>query len=155
MKHIETSKLVVLPHSVETAVIKKSLVERMRGAFHVETVGEGVESFSLAMMAKEIPCRCVLDVLVKTDGARARIMISGKVALNSSAKVFYALGILALLVLGLFPGLISTSGSGGALDFLVFLFLGIFILYDTHKKQAEAEILLDRILSSVQTEFGV
>lgn len=154
MKHIESSKLITLSHPVETAALKHSFVERLRGAFHVESVGEGSENFSLMLMGREIPCRCTLDVLIKTDEARARIIIGGQASLSAAAKIFYALGILALLVLGLFPGFISTSGSGGAADFMVFMFLGMFILYDTHKKQTEAEVMLDRIVDAIEVEFG-
>ncbi len=154
MKHIETSRLINLSGAAGAAEIKCSLVERLRGAFHIETVGEGAEKFTLTAMGRDIPCHCMLNVLLKTDGQRARLIIDGGAEINSSTKIFYILGILALLVLGLFPGIINTSRGASALDFLVFLFLGMFVLYDMNKKLAEPEKLLDRILQAVATEFG-
>lgn len=155
MKHIESSRLIKLAGAVEPSSIKYSLVERLRGAFHVETVGEGVENFTVTVTGRNIPCHCTLNVLLKTDGHRARIVIDGEAEINAMTKVFYALGILALLILGLFPGsTIKTSGTGTATDVLVFLFLGVFILHDINKKVAEPEYLVDRILRAVEAEFG-
>jgi len=154
MKHIESSKLINLPGTVETAAIKYSLVERMRNVFHIETVGEGVESFTMAATGKDIPCHCLFNVLLKTDGRYARLIIDGSAEISAPTKILYTLGVLALLVLGLFPGTINTTGKGSAVDLMVFLFLGMFILYDVNRKLSEPEQLLDRILRAVATEFG-
>jgi len=154
MKHIESSRLINLSGAAGAAAIKYSLVERLRGAFHIETVGEGAEKFTLTAVGKDIPCHCKLNVLLKTDSQRARLIIDGGADINASTKIFYILGVLALLVLGLFPGTINTTGRGSALDFLAFMFLGMFVLYDMNKKLAEPEKLLDRILGAVATEFG-
>jgi hypothetical protein len=155
MKHIESSKLIDLSGAVESAAIKYSLVERLRNVFHIETVGEGIESFSLAATGKDVPCHCLFNVILKTDGRYARLIVDGSAEITATAKILYTLGVLALLVLGLFPGTINTTGHGGATDLMVFLFLGIYILYDMNKKLAEPEQLLDRILRAVATEFGV
>ena len=154
MKYIESSKLIRLGGPAEAAAIKYSLIERVRDAFHVETVGEGDENFSLVASGKRTPYHCTLTVLVKTDDRRARVIINGEAEVNASTKIYYGLGVLALLVLGLFPGTINTSGQGSAMDVLVFLFLGIFVLHDIDRKLAEPELLLDRILNAVDTEFG-
>lgn len=156
MKHIESSQLIALAAPMEVSAIKYSLVERLRSAFHVETVGEGVENFSVSMTGKGSPCRCQFNVILKTEAARARVMVNGAVTINPYTKIMYALGILALVVLGLFPGTINTSGQGsGATDFLVFLFLGAFVLFDMNKKMSEVEDLLDRVLRALNAEFGV
>lgn len=154
MKHIESSRLIKLTAAVEPAAIKYSLIERLRGAFHIETVGEGDERFTLTTLGRGTPYHCTLNVFLKTDGQRARVIIGGDVEINATTKIFYVLGLLALLILGLFPGTINTSGQGSAMDVLVFLFLGAFVLHDINKKLAEPEILLDRVLRAVETEFG-
>jgi hypothetical protein len=154
MKHIESSKLINLSGAVETAAIKDSLVERMRNIFHIETVGEGAENFTLTAIGKDVPCHCVFNVMLKTNEKYARLIVDGGTKITATAKIQYALGLLALLVLGLFPGTINTTGHGGATDLMVFLFLGIYILYDINKKLAEPELLLDRVLRSIATEFG-
>ena len=154
MKHIESSKLIALVDAVEVSSIRYSLVERMRGAFHVETVDGEDEDFTLTAMGKGTSCRCMLNVFLRTDDRYARIIIDGTVEVTPSAKIIYILGILALLVLGLFPGTINTTGQGGAMDFMVFLFLGMFVLHDANKKLEEPEQLLDRVLAAIETEFG-
>lgn len=154
MKHIEASRLITLASPVDAETVKYSLVERLRNAFHVETVGEGAEVFTLNVLGKNTPYHCALNVAVKTDAERARVIINGNVEINSSTKIFYVLGILVLLVLGLFPGTINTSGHGSAMDVMVFLFLGIFIMIDMNKKLGEPEHLLDRVLRALETEFG-
>lgn len=154
MKHIESSELITLAKAVETSEVKYSLVERLRGAFHIETVGESVENFSLTAAGKNIPCHCFFNVLLKTDGKYARVIVDGSAEINAPTKILYTLGVLALLVLGLFPGTINTTGHGSAMDLMVFLFLGIAIIYDMNKKLAEPEALLDRILRALATEFG-
>lgn len=155
MKHIESSKLINLPADTDVAAIKHSFVERLRGPFHIETVGESNEHFSITATGRYVPCSCTLNVLLRTDKNRARIVVDGNTGITAGTKILYVLGFLALLVLGLFPGTtINTSGRGSAMDFMVFLFLGAFILYDLAKKQAEPEILIDRILSSVEAEYS-
>jgi hypothetical protein len=139
---------------VETSAIKYSLMERLRGAFHVVTVGDGTESFSVALTGKKTSYHCDLNIIIKTEHHKARIIIDGSAEINNSNKVFYALCILTLLVLGLFPGTINTRGQGTAVDAMVFMFLGFFVVYDMNKKLAEPEALLERVLNSVATEYG-
>lgn len=154
MKHIEASQLVRLARDADTASIKYSLVERLRSAFYVETVGEGEENFSITASGRSIPCDCSFNVLLKVEPKYARIIIDGTSGVSGTTKIFYTLGFLALLILGLFPGTINTTGKGGAMDFMVFLFLGAFLVTDMTKKLAEPQILIDRILKAVDTEFG-
>jgi hypothetical protein len=154
MKHIESSKLIHLAENVEASAVKYSLVERLRGVFHIETVGEGVENFSLTAAGKDIPCHCFFNVFLKTDAKYARVIVDGSAEINAPTKILYTLGVLALLVLGLFPGTINTTGKGSAIDLMVFLFLGIAIIYDMNKKLAEPEAMLDRVLRALATEFG-
>lgn len=154
MKHIEASKLVKLASDIEPAVIKHSFVERLRGAFHIETVGEGNEHFTMTGTGKNVPCTCSFNVVLRTDKTHARIIVDGETEISASTKMLYVLGFLALPVLGLLPGTNIKSGGGSAIDLMVFLFLGVFILYDVSRKLAEPEILIDRILQAVATEFG-
>ncbi|MDE2335844.1 MAG: hypothetical protein KGL10_00870 [Alphaproteobacteria bacterium] len=154
MKHIESSRLIKVPDAVETAAVKYSLVERLRGIFHIETVGEGDESFTLAATGKDVPCHCLLNVLLKTDEKHARVIVDGQAKITAPTKILYTLGVLALLILGQFHGIINTSGTGNAEDLMVFLFLGIFILFDVGKKLSEPERMIDRVLAALETEFG-
>ena len=154
MKNIESSRLINLSGSVETSAIINSLVERLRNIFHVETVGEGTEKFTLTAIGKDIPCHCTFNVQLKTDSKYARLIVNGGAKITAPTKILYTLGVLALLVLGQFHGIINTSSSGSAADMLVFLFLGMFVLYDVNRKLAEPEQLLDRVLGAIATEFG-
>jgi hypothetical protein len=154
MKHIESSKLINLSGGVEAAAIKNSLVERMRNIFHIETVGDGAERFTLTAIGKDIPCHCIFNVVLKTDPKYARLIVDGDAKITAPTKILYTLGVLTLLVLGRYHGIINTSSSGSALDLLVFLFLGIFVLYDINRKLTEPEQILDRVLRAIATEFG-
>src|SRR5262245_44840918 len=102
----------------------------MRNIFHVETVGEDTEKFTLTAIGKNIPCHCVFNVKLKTDEKHARLIVDGGTKITAPTKILYTLGVLALLVLGQFHGIINTSGGGSAMDLMVFLFLGMFVIYD-------------------------
>lgn len=154
MKHIESSRLIPLAGAVDAAAIKNSFVARMRNIFHVETVGDGTDAFTVTATGKHLPCACTFNVLLKMDAKHARLVVDGGTEITTPTKIVYTLGVLALLVLGQFHGGLNTSIGASAMDILVFLFLGIFVLYDVNRKLAEPEQLLDRVLSAVATEFG-
>jgi len=154
MKHIESSRLITLSGTVEAAAIKNSLIERLQNIFHIETVGDNAEKFTMTAIGKDIPCQCVFNVMLKADGKYARLIVDGGTKINTPTKIFYVLGVLALLVLGQFHGSLNTSSGASAQDLMVFLFLGIFIIYDINRKLAEPGQLLDRILGALATEFG-
>ena len=156
MKHIESSKLIALAVPVDAGLVKHTLIERLRSAFNVEIVGEGSENFVIKFTGKRVLYKCAMNVVLKVDDQRARVIIDGKVGVRTSTMWLYTLGILMLLIVGLFPGILNTTGRGSnATDILVFLFLGVFLLYDINKKMIEPEILLDRILRALAAEFGV
>ena len=117
-------------------------------------MGEGNENFKVTALGKDTPYHCMFNVVLKAGDKRGRVIIDGGAEINSSTKVFYALGVLALLILGLFPGTINTTGHGSALDFLAFLFLGAYVISDINKKLGEPQILIDRILNAIEAEFG-
>ena len=92
MKHIESSKLINLSGAIENAAIKNSLVDRMRNIFHIETVGEDAENFTLTAIGKDIPCHCVFNVLLKTDEKYARLIVDGGATITAPTKILYTLG---------------------------------------------------------------
>ena len=151
-KYFKAQKDVTLPQ------VKQSIIEKLRHSFHVETVGEGVDAFTLNLggrrkFAGATLCHMSLNMSLAQDKNTVRLQMNGHVTVTNSAKLMYALGVLMVLIIGLFPGSIDTSGDGGPLDALIFLLIGGFIMYDMNQKLAEMEKLLSDMLTQVETEF--
>ena len=156
MKHIEASKRIVTAELVDPSAVKYSLVQRLRGAFHVETVGEGVESFSVAAAGKTGTYGFALSVSLKSEKNRIRILIDGRNDIRMGTKVFYVLSLLMVLLLSLFSDSVEATShaSGVAMNAMFFLVIGGFIIYDHTKKMDEPEEILNQILDALDVEFG-
>ncbi len=159
MTHIEASQKIATNKKIDLAELKHALTQRIRGAFHVETVGDGKDSFTVVAGCKSnimgsLTYSFQLNVLLKSDANHARVVINGHAEITQSAKFLYAIGLLAVLVLGLFPGSIDTSSSGGAMDAFIFLVIGGFLIFDINSKLSEPQICMERILESLDVEFG-
>ncbi|MDD9900895.1 MAG: hypothetical protein OXT65_07945 [Alphaproteobacteria bacterium] len=154
MRHIEASRKIAVAGPTDISSVKYSLVQRLRGAFHVETVGEGQESFSVTAASKTSAYRFHLNVQVKTEPERARILIDGQNEISMSVKIFYVLSLLAVLILSLFSETIDPNRNGIAMNAMFFLVIGGFIIYDHSRKLEEPEKMLEKVLDSVETEFG-
>lgn len=155
MKHIESSAKIATQQPVEASAVKYSLVQRMRNAFHVETVGEGTESFSISGTSKATSYTFNLNVLIKSEPNRVRVIVDGQNDVSKATQIFYVLSLLAVLALSLFPGAIEDGNTGGiALEAIFFLVVGGFIIWDMHKKFEEPQQMIDRIIRSVEAEFG-
>ena len=140
------------------ARIKQSILTKMRHSFHVETVGDAVDTFTITAggrrkFAGAVVCGMKLHMTIAQDDGCARIQMNGVVDITNSAKLMYCLGVLMVLLIGLFPGSIDTSSNGGPLDALVFLVIGGFIVCDVTQKLRETETLLANALAQVKTEF--
>ena len=155
MKHIEASKKIVIANHVDAAQVKYSLVQRLRTAFHVETVGEGAESFTITAAGRAATYAFTLGVSLKAEKDRVRVMICGQNELRFATKIFYVLSLLMVLVLGIFSDTTNATGSGGvAMNAMFFLLVGGFIIYDHSSKMGEPQEILDRVLDSLEAEFG-
>lgn len=155
MKHIESSVFVPAKKPLDAATVKYSLVQRLRNAFHVETVGEGTENFSVSATAKSNGYVFNLNVAVKTDDAGARVLVDGGNEVSMGTKIFYVLSLLAVLAYTFFPAMTQSEGDSNAiLEAIFFLVVGGFIIYDMNKKFDEPQGLIDKILESVKVEFS-
>jgi hypothetical protein len=156
MRHIESSVKISGGKPVEAAAVKYSLVQRLRNAFHVETVSEGVESFSVAATGKTTSYVFNLNVALKADAAGVRVIVDGGNEVSIATRIFYLLAL--MMVLGLtFCPVASDGEAGGSsmiLEAMFFLVVGGFIIHDMNKKFDEPQVLLDRILKSVEVEFS-
>ncbi len=158
MQIIANSKYFKANDDVSMPKLKQSVIEKLRHSFHVETVGEGVETFSVNVggrrkFAGATLCHMTLNMSLAHEKETVRLQMNGRVEVTNSAKMMYALGVLMVLLIGLFPGSIDTSSDGGPLDALIFLIIGGFIMYDMNQKLAEMESLLADMLDQVETEF--
>lgn len=156
MKHIETSVSFVTQDKLETSTVKYSFVQRLRNAFHVETVGEGTENFAVSATSKATSYFFTLNVMIRNDHGRMRLVVDGGNEISLATRIFYVLSLLAVLALSFFPGSLDDSGAKGgiAIEAMFFLVVGGFIIYDINKKLDEPQQILDRILQSVNSEFS-
>jgi hypothetical protein len=156
MRHIEASKKIVTPGAVEASSVKYSFVQRMRNAFNVETVGEGVESFAITASSKMSTYGFSLNVSLKSEPQRVRILIDGQNELKVATQVFYVVSLLLVLILSLLPeGAGETARiSSVAMNAIFFLVIGGFTIYDYGKKMDEPEAIIKAILNSIEAEFG-
>ncbi len=159
MKHLEVSQKIHLEKNVDTAQLKKALLERLENTIEIESLGEEESKFNItgttgtpASITRHASIN--LDISIVQEKNTAKILISGFARMARSLALFYAFFIFLFLLVGLLPGAISSGPESGPLDVLVFLVLGIFIILDTNKKLAEPKEFLREALESMDTEFG-
>lgn len=159
MKHLEVSRRIELKKNVSPDELKKSLLEKLERTIEVESVGDGATGFRLtgttgtpASITRH--ARVELDVKILYEERVARIVISGFSKTARSLALFYVFFFLAFLLVGLLPGSIESGQDSEALDVLVFLIFGIFIIYDINRKLTEPKEFLETALTSLDTEFG-
>ena len=160
MKHIEVSKKIILSKPVDAATLKEALVERLEKIIEIESLSDGTESFSVtgttgAPDSITRHARLDLDVSLRFEDDIARILISGTARSARSLMVLYWALFLVMLFVGLLPGSIETSAdASGAMDALVFVIFGIFIVIDINNKLSEPKENLSTALESLNTRFG-
>jgi hypothetical protein len=160
MKHIEASKRIKLTRDVTEDDLKQSMVSRIKNAFDVENVidndlGFKIEGTSGGADNVTRHARIDLNVRIIKQNEICRILITGSSKMARSLLITYSALFFCVLLVGLLPGSIETSGeTSGAMDALVLLLFGIFIFYDINKKIDEPKAYLTSILESLETEFG-
>ena len=160
MKHLEVSKKIQLARKVSSEELKAALIARLEKVVDIEKITDGIEDFSLSGTTGSPAgltrhARLDLDVNIKFDGNTARVLVSGYSRTARSLMFMYWLLFFLMLMVGLLPGSIETGGdSSGAVDALVFLIFGIFIVMDVNKKLAEPQEFLQSVLESLNTSFG-
>jgi hypothetical protein len=159
MKHIEVSRKICLGKMVETVHLKKALVERLERVIEIEEVSDGEEKFTLkgttgtpASITRHAAVDFHVDIV--NENKVARILISGYARTARSLMIFYSFFFLLFLLVGLLPGSIESGPDSDAIDVLVFLIFGIFIIFDTNRKLSEPKDFLEDALQSLDTEFG-
>lgn len=160
MKHIEASKRIRLTRDVTAEDMKQSMLERLKRAFDIENCTENDKGFHVEGTTGGPDnitrhARIDLNVQIIKQNEICRIMISGYSKMARSLLITYILLFFSVLIVGLLPGSIETSGEdSGAMDALVLLLFGIFIFYDINKKIEEPKTYLSDILDTLETEFG-
>ncbi len=159
MTHIEASQKIATTKKIDLAEVKYALTQRIRGAFHVETVGDGKDNFTIVAGRKSslfggMLYSFQLNVILKADTKHARVIVNGNAEITQSARILYVAGIFLVLILGLFPGSIETGANGGPLDTIVILMIGAFLIYDINQKLVEPQKYIEKILKSLDVEFG-
>lgn len=160
MRHIEVSKKINLARKVTAEELRTALVERLEKIIDIEKLSTGMNTFSLSGTTGSPAgltrhARLDLDVDIKFDANTSRILISGYSRTARSLMVIYWFLFILMLLVGLLPGSIETGGDhSGAIDALVFLIFGIFIVMDVNRKLEEPAQLLETALESLNTTYG-
>jgi uncharacterized protein YhhL (DUF1145 family) len=160
VKYIEASKKIRLTRDVSEEDLKQSMLERLRRAFDIDTMTENQKGFYIEGTTGGTDkitrhARLRLNVQISKHNEMARIIMFGSSKMARSLLITYSILFFIVLLVGLLPGSIDTSGDGSsAMDALVLLIFGIFIFYDIHKKISEPREYIDSILHSLDTEFG-
>lgn len=147
MTYLETSRKIKTAKKLSPAALKVALADRLRSAFHVECVSGGEEEFTVTAGHKCLilgspPYHVSLNVRIKSGAKAARILVDGKVTTAEISKILYGLALLLALFI---------SMAGTVLFFPAMLAL---ILYDSRRKRAEPQFYLEKILESLETEYG-
>ena len=160
MKHLEVSKKISLAKKVTAEELRAALAARLEKTIDIEKISDGNEEFSISGTTGSPGgltrhARLDLDISIKFDGNAVRVLISGYSRTARSLMFMYWLLFFLMLMVGLLPGSIETGGdSSGAVDALVFLIFGIFIVMDVNRKLAEPQEFLQSALESLDTSFG-
>ncbi|GEM_PF-1234220 len=162
MKHIEVSKKIKLEKTVESADLKKALVEHLQKMIDIETIADDETHFrvtgttgSPASITRHARIDLGVDINYSRKDNVARIIISGYARAARSLVILYSFAFFLLLLVGLLPGFYETSQEeSGAIDALFFLIFGIFIVFDVNNKLSVTRDNLEAVLESLDTTFG-
>lgn len=159
MTHIEVSKKINTTKKVDLSALKYALTQRIRGAFHVETVGDGKENFTVVAGRKSdvlgtVVYRFQLNVLLKSSTKRACVVVNGNTEITQSTKALYAVIALGIFLFALFPYPETIMTPGAPLSAALLLLVGFFVYFDNTRKLSEPQTYLNRILESLDVEFG-
>ena len=160
MKHLEVSQRIKLTREASEDDLKQGLIERLRRAFDIDSLTENDAGFRVQGTTggpESITRHARVDLSVKIikQNEMARVIIHGHSKMARSLLITYVTLFFVVLVVGLLPGSIETSGeTSGAMDALVLMVFGIFIFYDINKKIEEPLSSLTAMLQSLETEFG-
>lgn len=159
MKHIEVSRKISLAKKVSVEELKKALTERLEKIIEIEQVSDENGNFRIkgtsgtpASITRH--AKVDLGVDITTEDDVARIVVSGYARAAKSLIIFYSFFFLLFLLVGLLPGAVNSGPESNAIDVLVFLIFGIFIILDTNKKLSEPKEFLESALQTLDTEFG-
>ena len=160
MRYIEVSKKITLTKEANREEIAQAFLDRLRRAFLVETLEETDSGFHLIGTAGSNLKKFVrhshvdLTVDISKNQETIRVLAHGHTRTARSLMVSYTILFFLVVIAGLLPGSIETGGESSGSDALVFMILGIFVLYDIYKKIAEPKEHLQAALDSLDVEFG-
>jgi hypothetical protein len=160
VKYFEVSKKIQLDSDVSVRDIKDFLLKSFERPLKVDQIGDGDNRFAVSgttgqLNSKVRHTRVNMNVEIKKENGAARIIISGYTKPAKSLAILYWIMFFIVLLVGLLPGSIETSGDNSdSLDVLVMLIFSIFIVFDLNKKMKEPQGFIGSILDSAETYFG-
>lgn len=159
MKHLEVSRKILLAKDVSTDDLKKALLERLERSIEIENIKGSAESFHIAgttgaPVSMTRSARLDLDVTIALEQGAVRILVDGYVRTALSLTILYGALFFVLLCVGLLPGFVDTSIDGDAADALVFVLIGMFLVYDINRRLVEPQEYVAQALESLNTLFS-
>lgn len=159
MKQFQFGESFALKKSITDDVLKAQLKTRLESMFKLSQFKDDGESVTVCgtsggkkAWVRHGALSATVDVAIE-DG-KARFVITGEIKPATSLVVFYSLGLLTVLLIGLLPGSLNTSGeNAGAADALVFLVIGAYIVYDIESKLREARRMIEEVIRALRAEF--
>ncbi len=159
MKHIEISRKINLGRAVTAEELKKTLMSRLENVIEVQETSGNAEQFHVsgstgAPVSMTRYAQVDIDATITTDDSHARILLNGYVRTAPSLMILYGVLFFVLLCVGLLPGFVDTSIDGDAGDALIFVLIGMFLVYDINRRLAEPQEQIESILESMNTLYS-
>lgn len=156
MKYIEVSRKIEGHSDAQVGDVKELLIDKLDRIIDIENVTENLEKFKVVGTTGTPSgfsrhSRIDLDVEIIKQDRTFKILIAGQTRIATSLAITYMLLVIAVLVIGLLPGSIESGEDSGAADALVFLFIGMYIIFDMKSKQEEPKGMLEDVLQSLDT----
>lgn len=156
-RYFETSTHFPVDSDVTEERLKEDFLNRMQRFSEFSSIGDSATLFDVrgttgvpASLTRH--SRIDLQNSIHIQGGVARITVSGYVRHAKSLVVLYFFLFFIALLIGLLPGSIETSlEDSGAIDALVFLILGMYIVYDINRKLSEPQALIAQALNTLET----
>lgn len=159
MKHIEISRKINLSRAVTAEELKKTLMSRLENAIEVREESGNAERFHVsgstgAPVSMTRYALVDIDATITADDSHARILLNGYVRTAPSLMILYGVLFFVLLCVGLLPGFVDTSIDGDAGDALIFVLIGMFLVYDINRRLAEPQEHIEAMLESMDTLYS-
>ena len=161
MKQFQISEYFTVKDNCDHVKIKQTFDERLGQVFKIHNLKEeigghivfkaltGSRNTFFHHMQMQVVCDITLEKNV------LRIMTTGEIRPASSQIFLYIMALLTALLIGFMPGpTLASWESASALDAVILLLIGGYVIHDKQIKMQGAESLMQDVISAIEAEFG-